>query len=124
MSRIMSSITRFIIDSRQRMLTVELSETATWEFPVEYLRVIDIKGINANAKQALVANKKEVQLCGIESVGKHGYRLCFDDDYHVILNEQEFKQLHDQEDTLWQAYLDAIKNSGLTRETAIDIKAL
>jgi DUF971 family protein len=120
----MSSITRFNIDSRQRMLTVELSETATWEFPMEYLRVIDLNGITTSAKQTLVTNKKEVQLNNIESVGKHGYRLCFDDNYQVILNEQEFKQLHAQQETLWLAYLDAIKNSGLTRETAIDIKAL
>lgn len=120
----MSSITRFIIDSKQRVLTVELSEKSTWEFPMEYLRVIDLNGITANAKQTLVTNKKEVQLNNIESVGKHGYRLCFDDSYQVVLTQQQLGQLNLHYESLWRAYLDAIKNSGLTRETAIDFKAL
>lgn len=120
----MTLIIRFIINSKQRVLTAELSTNTTWTFPMEFLRVINVHEINVSANQTLITNKKEVQLIGIESVGKHGYRLCFDDDYQVILSEQEFKQLHTKQDTLWQAYLDAIKNSGLTRETAIDIKAL
>ncbi len=120
----MTLITRFLIDSKQSILTVELSGKTPWQFPMEFLRVIDLNGINTNAKQALVTNKKEVQLVNIESVGKHGFRLCFNDSYQTILTENQFKQLHAQHDPLWQAYLDAIKNSGLTRETAIDIKAL
>lgn len=118
----MTSITHFVIDKTAKQLTVQRKNDKSLVFAMEFLRVID--DINSAGKTALVTNKKHIQLVSIESMGKHGFRLLFDDGFNKAVNEALLEKLSSNYDDLWQHYLDEIKKSGLTRETAIDIKAL
>jgi len=123
----MNTITRFAIHQAQKQLEVALASGDEFSLPMEFLRVIDANVLISGEGQPstkLVTHKKDVQLTTIESVGKHGFRLLFDDKFSTILTHEQFIELNQHQQSLWQQYLDAIKASGFTRETAIDIKAL
>jgi len=123
----MNTITRFSINQAQKQLEVTLASGDELTLAMEFLRVIDANALISGEGQPstkLVTHKKEVELTTIESVGKHGFRLLFDDKFSTVLNHEQILELNQHQQSLWQQYLDAIKESGFTRETAIDIKAL
>ncbi|WP_286264346.1 hypothetical protein [Thalassotalea atypica] len=129
----MTSITRFVLNMKYKQLHLvssnqEKGEDETMCFPMEFLRVIDHEADKLHAhkksKPTLITNRKGVLLVAVESVGKHGFRLLFDDQFQRIVTEEELGYLYANQSVLWQQYLDDIKSSGLTRETAIEIKAL
>ena len=138
----MLSIVKFQLNHQQKLLKVVLSSesgeqvlTEHWQFSYEFLRVLEssqaTSAFAANAAgnpkgkaPALATHKKDVLLTRIESVGKHGYRLIFDDNYQVIYAEAELALFHQQADLLWQTYLQQLSTSGHSRDAMIDIKQL
>ena len=123
----MNTITRFSINQAQKQLEVTLASGDEFKLAMEFLRVIDANVLISGQGQPstkLVTHKKDVELTTLESVGKHGFRLLFDDKFSTVLNHEQILELNQHQQSLWQQYLDAIKESGFTRETAIDIKAL
>ena len=129
----MTSITRFTVDMKNKQLRLTAnnqgkSEDETMCFSMEFLRVIDHEAdeqrANKKANSTLVTNRKDVLLLTIESLGKHGFRLLFDDKFQKIVTVEDLLYLHAEQAELWRQYLSDIKLSGLTRETAIEIKAL
>ncbi|REL31027.1 gamma-butyrobetaine hydroxylase-like domain-containing protein [Thalassotalea euphylliae] len=138
----MLSIVKFQLNHQHKQLTVALSSksdeqalTESWQFSYEFLRVLEssqaTSAFAANASgnpkgkaPALATHKKDVVLTCIEAVGKHGYRLLFDDDYQVIYSEAQFALFHQQADHLWQGYLQHLSSNGHSRDAMIDIKQL
>ena len=93
------------------------------EFSFEFLRVFS--PTPATKKQPpLVCHKKLVRLMAIEPVGKHGFRFVFDDEHSEIYSVEHLVTLAKQQDSLWQQYLAAIKESGHSREAMINITEL
>ncbi len=123
----MGSITQFKLNKADRLLNIEFEVLPTLSFSMEFLRVIDPSNAaltpNKKATQ-VVSNKKQVLLTTVESIGKHGYRLVFDDGFQTLIDESAFLLLNQHKETLWQTYLEAIKESGFTREATIEIKSL
>lgn len=128
----MLKIKCFTLDNQQNTLLVELASddkqlSQAWTFSFEFLRVVSlsaISGAGASSKAQVTAHKKQVKLMLIESVGKHGYRFCFDDGFSVIYDKNQLSLLHQQSQSLWESYLAALKKSGHTREATIDLKQL
>ncbi len=85
----------------------------------EYLRISTEQPV-----KKVISHKKQVQLLTIEPVGKHGFRLCFDDSYRAIYSVSFLIELARNYQQRWQQYLDDIKASGHSREMSIDIKQL
>jgi DUF971 family protein len=118
------TIKEFIISDNEKNLTINFTHGETACLSFEYLRVFTPTINGSSKQQALVTHKKLVVLSAIENVGKHGYRLLFDDqhsaiysDKYLILLVQEYKQR-------WQHYLTELQVSGQSREALINITQL
>jgi len=120
-------ITDFIINNTENSLTINIimskavkGKNAQLSF--EYLRVFS--PITGNKQQVLVSHKKSVILTAIENVGKHGYRLLFDDQHSEIYSSDYLALLIKEQDQRWQYYLAELKDSGQSREPMINITQL
>jgi len=114
------SIKRFLINTNKKSITIDLIGGDTACLPFEYLRVFTpmIK------QKVLVSHKKHVILTAIENVGKHGYRLIFDDKHSAIYSTEHIIILINEHTQRWQHYLAELKASGHTREAIIGITQL
>jgi len=119
----MTEITHFVLDPAAGSLAVTINDKETFNYGYEYLRVLSpnrAKG-KPGAVVPPVSHKKQVKLLTVEAVGKHGYRLCFDDQHQAIYSPELLIELAKNHDVLWQAYLDELKSTGHSREAMIDI---
>lgn len=115
----MVSISRFVLQKNNTALTIDTDEPTTqWQFNCEYLRVFTPAQI---ASKEIIGNKKGVALNSIENVGKHGFRLNFNDDHSCIFDIETFIDLAQYYDRNWQKYLELLSENKLTREARIDI---
>lgn len=117
-------IKQFTISHNDASLTIYFTNGESACLGFEYLRVFSPPITNAAKPQALVTHKKRVQLITIEPVGKHGYRLVFDDQHSAIYCTEYLLQLIQEEQQRWQDYLTELQASGHSREAMIDITQL
>lgn len=120
-------VSQFIFDNSQQQLTLVLSGAdglVRKQLSFEYLRISspEKSPTKPNTPQAIISHKKDVLLINIESVGKHGYRLIFNDSHSAIYGEDYLEIIAVNYDDRWQQYLSALKTSGHSREAMIDIK--
>lgn len=112
----------FIINNAENGLTINIVKGQAVQLSFEYLRVFT--PITGNKQQALISHKKSIKLTAIENVGKHGYRLVFDDQHSAIYTPDYLELLIKEHDKRWQHYLSELKASGHSRETMINITQL
>jgi len=118
------NIKSFIINTNKKSITINLINGDTACLSFEYLRVFTPKISNSTKQQALVTNKKLVTLSAIENLGKHGYRLVFDDQHSAIYSTEYLTLLIREHEQRWQHYLTELKASGHSREAIINITQL
>jgi DUF971 family protein len=114
-------IKKFTLDHPNKQLIIDWHDGKhkPSQLSYEYLRV------SANeAKKELVSHKRQVKLVAIEPVGKHGFRVSFNDDYSVIFSAEALQALAENYQQRWQQYLTDLQQSGHSREAIIDIKQL
>ncbi|MBL4821985.1 MAG: DUF971 domain-containing protein [Colwellia sp.] len=116
------TITGFIINNAERALTVNTVKSKVYQLSFEYLRVFSPTA--DGQKRALVSHKKSVKLTTVENVGKHGYRLTFDDQHFAIYSADYLELLIKEYEQRWQHYLSELKASGHSREAMINITQL
>ena len=116
------SITGFNINNTENNLTITFDNSKVAQLSFEYLRVCPPAA--DNKQKALVAHKKSIMLSTIENVGKHGYRLVFDDQHSAIYSPDYLELLIKEHEQRWQHYLSELKDSGHSRETTINITQL
>lgn len=117
-------IQSFIVNASKKSLTIIFVNGKSACLSVEYLRVFTPKANSSAKPEALVTHKKAVTLTTIENVGKHGYRLIFDDKHNDIYSAQYLILLIKEYKQRWQHYLTELKASGHSREVIIDITQL
>jgi DUF971 family protein len=115
-------ITGFIINNTEKNLTFNIVKSEVAQLSFEYLRVFT--PTTGKKQQALVSHKKSITLKAIENVGKHGYRLVFDDGHSAIYSSDYLELLIKESNQRWQHYLDELKASGHSREVMINITQL
>lgn len=125
----MLTIQTFSINQQDSNLTLSLSDSSAqfseeWQFSFEFLRVVQLPGRLSKKPTAIDSHKKSVLIVAIESLGRHGFKLLFDDGFSCSYHQEEFALLFQQRESLWQDYLVALKSSGHSREAIIDIKQL
>ena len=118
------NIQNFIINTREKSLTVNFINGKTACLSFEYLRVFTPKVSDSQKQKTLVTHKKQVILTTIENVGKHGYRLIFDDQHSDIYPAEYVALLIKEYKQRWQHYLNELKASGHSREAMIGITQL
>ena len=104
----------------EKILEVEFDDGRRFSLPAELLRVespsAEVQGHSPSQKQ-IVAGRRHVGIMEVEPVGNYAVRLRFDDMHDTGLYSWSYlRKLGEEQDTLWQAYLDALEQRGLSRD--------
>ena len=115
------SIIQFSISSKEKKLTLSFDNNLQLIFDFEYLRVFSPAAVKPKQSNTTpeVFHKKNIQLIRIESLGKYGHRLVFDDQHSAIFSEELFVNLYEKHEINWQKYCDNLTSSQ-NRESAIN----
>lgn len=116
----MPAPTEIRLDRAARVLHVSFDDGTEFALPAEYLRVespsAEVQGHNPGQKQT-VAGRRHVGIIGVEAVGNYAVRLVFDDLHDSGIYSWDYlRELGEQQDRKWAAYLDALASRGLSRE--------
>lgn len=104
----------------ERALEIDFDDGARFRLPAELLRVespsADVQGHSAAQKQT-IAGKRDVAIAGLEPVGTYAIRIRFDDGHDSGLYTWDWLyRLGRDQDRIWQDYLAALTEKGLSRE--------
>lgn len=99
-----------------RTLVLRYDDGTCFELPCEYLRVhapsADVSGLSAK----LTVYKEDVNIEAMEPVGQYAIRIRFDDGHKSgVYSWQYLRELGEQQEALWQAYLDRLAAQGYQR---------
>lgn len=104
----------------ERLLEVEFDDGSSFRYPAEFLRVespsAEVQGHGPSQRQ-VVAGRRHVGIIGLEPVGNYAVRIKFDDLHDTgIFSWRYLYEIGTRQDELWQAYLAALAERGLSRE--------
>ncbi len=117
-------IKQLAINNNAKNLTIDLINGKAVCLSFEYLRVFTPTISSPSKQTPLVTHKKMIMLVAIENVGKHGYRLVFDDQHSAIYSAEYLALLIKEYEQRWLHYLTEIQASGHSREAMINITQL
>ncbi len=106
--------------SADKRLEVGFDNGVRFSYPAELLRVespsAEVQG-HSKSEKKIVAGRKHVGIMEIEPVGNYAIRIRFDDLHDTgLFSWQYLYQLGENQDEIWQAYLDGLEAQGLSRE--------
>lgn len=106
-------------DRGERKLKVRFGDGASFALPFELLRVespsAEVQGHGGDKKQ-IVPGKENVGITRAEPTGNYAVRIAFDDGHDTgIFSWDYLYELGSRQDALWQTYLDALEERGLSR---------
>jgi len=112
--------TEIDLDRAEKRLTVTFEDGETFSYPAEMLRVespsAEVRGHGADEKK-IVAGRRHVGILNVEAVGNYAIRIEFDDLHDTgIYSWSYLYGLGRNRDAIWQRYLDALEERGLSRE--------
>ena len=101
------------------VLTVSFDDDVRFELAAEYLRVespsAEVKGHGPGQRQ-MVSAKSAVKIARLEPVGNYAVRIVFDDGHDSGLYSWAYlRELGEEYDDKWPAYLEEIAAQGLER---------
>lgn len=104
----------------ERALEVDFDDGSSFRYPAELLRVespsAEVQGHMPSQKQ-LVSGRRHVGIIGLEPVGNYAIRIKFDDLHDTgIYSWRYLYNLGRDKHRLWQEYLDALAERGLSRD--------
>jgi DUF971 family protein len=111
--------TELRLDKDRRVLTVTFDDGGSFVLPAELLRVLspsaEVQG-HSEEQRVTVAGKSNVGILRVEPVGNYAVRIVFDDGHDTGLFVWEYlRELGEQRDARWQAYLQDLAAIGLSR---------
>jgi len=114
------SPTEIRIRKKSRLLAVSFDDGAAFELPFEYLRVsspsAEVRG-HGPGQEVLQTGKENVDINGIEPMGRYALRIVFDDGHDTGLYTWSYLyQLGAEYETRWQDYLDRLQAAGYARQ--------
>ncbi len=104
----------------ERTLEIEFDDDKVFRYPAEYLRVespsAEVMGHGPGQKQ-IIAERAEVGILEVEPVGHYAIRIKFDDLHDTGIYSWDYlRHLGENRDEIWDRYLQALEERGLTRE--------
>ncbi len=104
----------------RRALEVTFNDGAAFLLSAEYLRTqspsAEVQGHSADQRKT-VPGKIHVEILKVEPIGNYAVKLYFDDMHNTgIYSWAYLRELGLDHDSLWQRYLDELKEQGLSRE--------
>lgn len=112
--------TDIVLHRKSRTLEVAFDSGERFVMPCEYLRVhspsAEVQG-HGPGERVLVAGKRDVNISAIEPVGNYAVLLRFSDGHATgIFSWETLYDLGINQDSNWQAYVDALEKNQLSRE--------
>lgn len=107
-------------DKAAKVLTVSFPDGQSFALPAELLRVespsAEVQGHGPQEKKT-IAGRRHVGVIGIEPVGNYAVKLTFDDLHDTgIFTWDYLRRLGEEQDEIWQKYLTALADRGLSRD--------
>lgn len=104
----------------KRALTVTFDDGKAFAFPAEFLRVVspsaEVQGHSPEQRQT-VPGKRNVAIVDLQPVGNYAVRIVFDDRHDTGLFSWTYlRELGDDYEARWQAYLAELTAKGLGRD--------
>jgi DUF971 family protein len=116
----MTTPTEIILHKKSKTLEIAFDDGARYTLPFEFLRVYspsaEVKG-HGPGQEVLQVGKRHVELVGVEPAGSYAAKLIFDDGHDSGLYTWRYlRQLGDEQQALWQDYLQRLEAAGASRE--------
>ena len=107
------------LHKRSKRLELHFGEQV-FNLSTEFLRVhspsAEVKG-HGPGQEVLQHGKKDVAITQVDAVGNYALKLVFDDGHDSgIFSWDYLYQLCTEQDTLWQRYLEKLRDDNLTRD--------
>ena len=104
----------------EKILEVDFEDGKTFSLPAELLRVespsAEVQG-HGPGQKTIVAGRRHVGILNVEPIGNYAIRINFDDLHNTgIYSWDTLYDYGQRQDELWQDYLDALKDQGLSRD--------
>ena len=104
----------------EKRLEIAFDDGKRFSFPAEFLRVespsAEVQG-HGPGQKTVVAGRSHVGILEVEPIGNYAIRLRFDDLHDTgIYSWPYLCHLGENQEALWHAYLDALREKGLSRE--------
>ncbi|WP_018139842.1 MULTISPECIES: gamma-butyrobetaine hydroxylase-like domain-containing protein [unclassified Thioalkalivibrio] len=109
------------LHQKSRILELTYSDGSHFELPCEFLRVYspsaEVRG-HGPGQEVLQVDKEDVNITGIEPVGNYAVKLEFSDGHDTGIYDWDYlHKLGTEQESLWQDYLDRLKEAGHERKT-------
>ena len=104
---------------QSKILEISFEDGKSFKLPCEYLRVYspsaEVRG-HGPGQEVLQIGKKDVNIKEIKPIGNYAVQLHFDDDHNTgIYSWETLYTLGDNQEKLWQEYLDRMEKAGKKR---------
>lgn len=130
----MSNISKFVLKANQKALNIVFNDippqqNKTLSLSYEYLRIFsptECHKANSPKSTSTIPNvyhKKNIRLISIEPLGKHGYRMTFDDGFNDIYSDNELLLLSRNFESNWSQYTASLSSTN-NREESINFKPI
>jgi DUF971 family protein len=108
------------LNKAEKRLEIDFDDGARFSYPAEYLRVespsAEVQGHGPSQKQ-IIAERRHIGILSLEPVGHYAIRISFDDLHDTgIFSWDYLYGLGANHDALWQRYLGALEQRGLSRD--------
>jgi DUF971 family protein len=113
------SPTEIRLKKDEKRLEVDFDDGKSFTYSAEYLRVespsAEVQG--HGQEKRIVPGRKHVGIMGIDAVGNYAIKIRFDDLHDTgIYSWNVLYDLGENQDQIWQVYLDALEAHGLSRD--------
>jgi DUF971 family protein len=121
-------VTELVLHARSRVLEVTYANGNRYSFTFEFLRVnspsAEVLG-HGPGQEVLQTNKKDVDITRLEPVGNYGVKPIFDDGHETgIFSWDYLLHLGQNQERLWNEYLERLKAAGATREPLPSMRSI
>ena len=114
--------TEIKLHQTSRVLEIAFNDGRSFKLPYEFLRVhspsAEVRG-HGRGQEVLQTGKRDVTITEVEAVGHYAIRPKFSDGHDTgIFSWDYLRELGEDQDELWQRYLERMANAGASREPA------
>ena len=112
--------TEIKLHQASRVLEIAFADGRTFKLPYEYLRVYspsaEVRG-HGPGQETLQTGKRDIKIKDVEAVGHYAIRPMFSDGHDTGIYSWDYLYgLGDEQDELWQRYLDRLAAAGASRD--------
>lgn len=108
------------VSKDRQHLSISFENGEQFDLPAEMLRVLspsaEVQGHSPEQRQT-IGGKRDVKIAKMDPIGNYAVRISFDDMHDTGLFSWTYLlKLGQEQDSLWQTYLDELAQKGLTRD--------